>query len=149
MNSKVTRMGAEDCKALRVGSALLRQEIDERNANRFEGCSSSSADLVRCVELLDTLAGRRPHAERLPGAVLGGARRIDMYFHCPLCIADLREGRAQGESPESYARLSVGFTRAGLQAWCIRHDCNVVHIDFEGYQHPAVLDRLPPKSKRQ
>lgn len=36
-----------------------------------------------------------------------------------------------------YARLNVGFTPVGLQVWCVRHDCNVLHVDFEGYKHPG------------
>ena len=36
-----------------------------------------------------------------------------------------------------YMRLDVGFTKAGLQVWCRRHDANVVHIDFRGHALPT------------
>ena len=35
-----------------------------------------------------------------------------------------------------YSRYDVGFTMAGLQVWCRRHEINIVHIDFEDYVHP-------------
>ena len=59
---------------------------------------------------------------------------IIQYAHCGQCIQDL-EGACI--SPREYADLSIGFTGIGLQIWCNRHDCNVVHIDFEGAMHPA------------
>lgn len=62
---------------------------------------------------------------------------VDGFVHCGMCLRDLDEGRARGESPCSYARLNVGFTEIGLQVWCVRHDVNVLHIDFQGHRHPA------------
>jgi hypothetical protein len=64
-----------------------------------------------------------------------------MFLHCGKCLAELkakaeREGSA---SPRDYARLSVAWTPVGLQVWCVRHDANVLHVDFEGFQHPANL----------
>ena len=58
---------------------------------------------------------------------------IGAYINCSQCIKELPEG----ESPESYARFSIGFTTLGIQVWCLRHDCNIIHIDFEGEKHPA------------
>jgi hypothetical protein len=58
---------------------------------------------------------------------------IEMYLHCRRCLGELPDG----ESPESWARLSVGLTPIGLQVWCVRHDINVFHLDFEGQNHPA------------
>ena len=43
----------------------------------------------------------------------------------------------EGQSPQEYTNYDVGWTEMGLQIWCVRHDCNVVNIDFEGHQHPA------------
>ena len=34
------------------------------------------------------------------------------------------------------ADIDVGFTPVGIQVWCNRHQCNVVHIDFEGRSLP-------------
>lgn len=62
---------------------------------------------------------------------------IVMFFHCKTCIEKL----PAGQSPRSWADLEVGFTKIGLQVWCKRHECNVCHIDFEGQQHPAALNR--------
>jgi hypothetical protein len=63
-------------------------------------------------------------------------------MHCKKCLAELvaivkRTG--QGQSPAMYSRYDVGFTNEGLQVWCRRHEINIVHIDFEGQQHPANL----------
>lgn len=71
------------------------------------------------------------------------SKEISLYLHCGLCVQEWKDGKAPGESPESYSRLSVGWTAPGLQVWCNRHDCNVVHIDFEGVQHPANTTRAP------
>ena len=60
---------------------------------------------------------------------------IGMFFHCRQCLASIPDG----ESPSSWARLSVGFTPIGLQVWCNRHDLNVAHIDFQDQTHPANL----------
>jgi hypothetical protein len=60
-------------------------------------------------------------------------KAIQMFVHCRKCLAEL----PSGQSPQDYRRYSVGFTKKGLQVWCDRHDCNIVHIDFEGARHPA------------
>ena len=59
---------------------------------------------------------------------------IGSYLHCKKCIEELPDG----QSPQSWASLEVGWTEVGLQVWCKRHGENVIHIDFEGEQHPAV-----------
>jgi len=64
---------------------------------------------------------------------------IKAFLHCSLCLKIL----PQGESPASWAKLSVGFSDIGLQVWCERHQCNVCHIDFEGAVHPANSGRKP------
>lgn len=61
---------------------------------------------------------------------------IGHFIHCTMCMDEMPGDRAPG----AYARLNVGFTRRGLQVWCVRHDANVVHIDFEGARHPAEVD---------
>jgi hypothetical protein len=58
---------------------------------------------------------------------------IRAFIHCNLCL----EERPPDQSPMEWARLNVGTTPAGFQVWCVRHDANVVHIDFEGRKHPA------------
>lgn len=64
-------------------------------------------------------------------------KQIILFLHCPRCIEELHSGNVCNHSPESYARLSIGSTPYGIQVWCVRHDINVAHIDFEGHKHPA------------
>lgn len=64
--------------------------------------------------------------------------QISAYVHCGLCLDEL----PVGQSPQDYARHSVGLTRRGIQVWCVRHQCNVLHIDFEGNEHPANTTRM-------
>jgi len=47
--------------------------------------------------------------------------------------------KPDGISPRDYAQYEVGFTVTGIQVWCKRHDCNIVHIDFQSQRHPAVM----------
>lgn len=58
---------------------------------------------------------------------------IFSYLHCGKCLDELPEDK----SPREYASLEVGFSKLGIQIWCKRHECNVVHIDFQGQKHPA------------
>ena len=55
---------------------------------------------------------------------------IGLYLHCKMCF--------DGELPQN---IEVGWTEQGLQVWCKNHECNIVHIDFEGQQHPADTTR--------
>lgn len=70
------------------------------------------------------------------------SNRLSMvsYLHCGRCLAEVQEiaEREGSASPREYAQLEVGWTRWGLQVWCRRHECNMVHIDFEGQKHPAI-----------
>jgi len=59
---------------------------------------------------------------------------IQLYLHCRVCLSEIPENQSAGD----YQQLEVGWTAAGLQVWCKRHDMNVVNIDFEGHQHPAI-----------
>lgn len=78
-------------------------------------------------------------------------RRITTYMHCGMCLDEWKNPDhpdSEGTSPETYARLSVGFTKRGLQVWCVRHGVNVMHVDFEGQKHPAnTTRRAPPPEK--
>lgn len=58
---------------------------------------------------------------------------IEDYVHCSRCIDEL----PAGVSPRDWASLEIGFTPSGIQVWCKRHECNVMHVDFEGCRHPA------------
>lgn len=58
---------------------------------------------------------------------------ITAYFNCAKCVLE----RPPGITLENHAQLSVGLTDIGLQVWCNRHECNVLHLDFEGRKLPA------------
>ena len=75
---------------------------------------------------------------------LSNDENIKQFMHCSLCITD---GIPEGESPQTWARLSVGWTKEGFQVWCNRHNCNVIHVDFEGIKHPADLTRTMTKEE--
>lgn len=62
---------------------------------------------------------------------------ITAFFHCTLCVRD----RPEHLSPQDYSRLDVGSTELGWQVWCRRHNCNVIHISFEGHKHMANTQR--------
>lgn len=62
---------------------------------------------------------------------------IRQYLHCRLCLEQL----PRNESPEHWARLAVGMTKQGLQVWCVRHRCNVLHVDYQGQKHPGIFTR--------
>lgn len=65
---------------------------------------------------------------------------IVQFFHCGLCIQE----KPDDLSPREWSRNEVGWTAQGLQVWCMRHDCNVIHIDFEGRRLRGTDRRLPP-----
>jgi len=54
--------------------------------------------------------------------------KIHLYFHCKKCLEEL----PMGMSPRDFSRNETGWTKEGIQVWCIRHDENVVHLDFKG-----------------
>lgn len=62
---------------------------------------------------------------------------IHQYLHCGRCLEELPDGI----SPRDWAQNEVGMTKQGIQVWCRRHECNVVHIDFEGNRFPANVTR--------
>ena len=68
-------------------------------------------------------------------------KEITGFLHCGLCIEEFQAGAGGFEAPRDYARLEIGWTKDGLQVWCMRHECNVVHMDFEGATHPANATR--------
>ena len=65
--------------------------------------------------------------EKVPNEIIS-------YFHCGMCLQEIPDG----VSPAVWADLEFGFTEKGLQVWCRRHDCNLIHIDFEDQKHPAI-----------
>ena len=68
---------------------------------------------------------------------------IIAFLHCKECLEELPEGR----SPAEWSAHDVGWTKEGLQVWCRRHEANVLHVDFEGHQHPGATQRLKRKGE--
>ena len=65
--------------------------------------------------------------------------QIAAYLHCGLCLEELKN--IKGKSAAEHQDIQVGWTELGIQVWCKRHDCNIVHMDFEGQKHPADTTR--------
>lgn len=59
-------------------------------------------------------------------------RTIREPLVCAKCADEVARGAAGSVSMRDHGRLEAGFTERGLQVWCLRHDCNVVHVDFAG-----------------
>lgn len=53
---------------------------------------------------------------------------IELFFHCKKCIDELPDGLA----PRDFVRIEAGWTKKGLQVWCVRHEENVISLDFMG-----------------
>lgn len=62
-------------------------------------------------------------------------------LHCKKCIDEFKAGKHPNKTPRDISHYEVGWTTFGFQAWCIRHECNVLHVDFLGRQLPANLTR--------
>lgn len=72
-----------------------------------------------------------------------------MFIHCGLCLDEWKrniEIRTK-QSPKDYQQIQAGWTKRGLQIWCKRHDCNIMHIDFEKQKHPANTARHMTKKE--
>lgn len=89
------------------------------------------------VRKVAALAESRQHGP------LANGLEVLQYCHCSVCLQEM----PAGESPKTWARLSVGWTERGLQVWCARHECNVMNIDFEGQKHPANVTRANPAKR--
>lgn len=66
---------------------------------------------------------------------ISGHNEIEQYLHCGKCFEEWKH--TTGISPQEYQDMSVGWTVLGIQVWCNRHECNVMHVDFERHKHPA------------
>ncbi len=76
---------------------------------------------------------------------LSNELKIQAFIHCGLCAEEFMINEHQGESPQSLKNYDVGWTKEGIQIWCVRHNVNIMHIDFEGHKHPANTTRKEPK----
>ena len=60
---------------------------------------------------------------------------IQSFFHCGSCMGQ----KPEHTSPRDWSQLEVGYTVLGIQVWCKRCECNILHMDFQGQKHPANL----------
>ena len=58
---------------------------------------------------------------------------IRMFLHCKDCGTEIPPGMSRSD----YQSIEVGWTEIGLQVWCKRYDLSIIHIDFEGHNHPV------------
>lgn len=72
---------------------------------------------------------------------------ITSYFHCGKCLEEMKDGVAPDQSPSEYSRLEAGWSKHGIQVRCIRHDLNVVHLDFEGRKVAAISDTTQEEAR--
>lgn len=54
---------------------------------------------------------------------ISNANEIKLFFHCGICVSEYK-------SPD----IEAGYTEVGFQVWCRNHDCNIFHMDLEGYE---------------
>lgn len=54
--------------------------------------------------------------------------RFKMFFHCRRCVEEM----PSGQSPETWARISVGLTNDNsILVWCVRHDKRITEIPVD------------------
>lgn len=53
---------------------------------------------------------------------------IEMFFHCIHCLTE----KPADQSPREWCHNEVDWTPKGFQVWCVRHERNVVNVDFLG-----------------
>jgi hypothetical protein len=72
---------------------------------------------------------------KITGRTIPTTNEIVMFWHCMNCF----HHRPEGTAPADWVRLEGGWTELGFQLRCQRCDLNIIHVDFEGMQHPANL----------
>tara|TARA_R100000406_G_scaffold86190_1_gene70046 strand:- start:145 stop:393 length:249 start_codon:yes stop_codon:yes gene_type:complete len=53
---------------------------------------------------------------------------IQMFLHCKSCL----NKRPENVSPREWVHIEVGFTKKGLQIYCVRCEKNICALDFLG-----------------
>ncbi len=59
---------------------------------------------------------------------------IEEFIHCAQCVEEWKSSAytRKTQSPQEYQKIEAGWTEKGLRIWCVRHNRNVMHLDFEG-----------------
>ena len=74
---------------------------------------------------------------------------IESYFHCRRCVEEWQGLAGVGVSPRAYQKIQAGWTEKGLQVWCVRHEINILHIDFDGQQFRANTCCAPEPEEKE
>lgn len=69
----------------------------------------------------------------VPKSDLPNTFQIKHVLECKRCV----DTCPQGTLLPDYMRVTIGLTPYGLQVWCVRHQANVIHVDFRGQRLPA------------
>jgi hypothetical protein len=106
-----------------AGARHLELNLDQAEAEDF---ADSLAQMMHEAWPPAAHAGPRalPTAER---------SETSTAIVCRKCF----EERPKGMSTRDYAWIDVYWTEVGIQVWCVRHEVNLIHVDFEGARHPA------------
>ena len=62
---------------------------------------------------------------------------IKMYIHCKKCMSELPEGTSRAE----FSSQETGWTDSGLQVWCKRHDCSILHLEHFEIGHDQEIEK--------
>ena len=66
--------------------------------------------------------------------------KILWFYHCKQCLEEVM--LLPDVSPREYVNVEIGPTKEGLQIWCVRHEANVMDVDFQGAgPFPGNIDR--------
>ena len=60
--------------------------------------------------------------------------KIMAFFHCKECLKDLPVSM----SPQDFMKIDCGWTEEGFQVYCLRHELQVIHVDFQGVKQELV-----------
>lgn len=111
---------------------------------------SASAEPVKCrfigkptvgngtARMVDSLADAKRFFKFMEAGPQS-TNEIILYFHCAKCMPL----KPSDVTPSQWSQLESGWTPHGLQVWCKRCNCNVIHINFEGCRHPSNDRRVP------
>jgi hypothetical protein len=133
-------MGQQEMKFIALPSVKQVEGCGHGAGRRAEEAKRKPPDL-KALHAEAEAAYKERELQREQGVRGEGPSNEDeavCFVHCPECLGEVMAMlEVEGYARPDYECLSVGWTPIGLQVWCVRHNCNVLHVDFEGYQHPG------------
>lgn len=110
---------------------IMKKAVDKalKKLNSWSGFDGDT-EMVAIRDILDEASAR---VTANPPRPIPATNEIKTFFHCRKCMSL----KPADVSPQEWGQLDVGFSVLGIQVWCKRCECNVVHCDFEGIKHPA------------